>query len=271
MVKIWVIAMATFKEGIRQPIFFVLLFVAAALLLISTVLPYYTLGEDLKMLKDTGLATIKFSALLVALLTASTSIAEEIEGKTAITLLSKPISRRQFIVGKFFGIILSASVLFVALGALFLLIVFYKVGYDAREMARPVPPVADRLAEVWQIAPGLVLALFEVAVLSSISVAISTRLPMLMNLVICLAIFILGHLTPILVQATAGGFELVSFMAGLFSVVFASLEVYNVEAAIATGREIPWAYVFWSFVYTAAYSTAALLLAFILFEDRDLA
>ena len=271
MRKTWVIALATFREGVRQPIFYVLLFVAAALLIVSTVLPYYTLGEDLKMLKDTGLATIKFAALLVALRTASTSIAEEIEGRTAITLLSKPINRRQFIVGKFFGIILSASALFLALGALFLLIVYYKVGYDAREMARPAPEVAEKLAEVWLIVPGLILALFEVAVLSSISVAISTRLPMLMNLVICLTVFILGHLTPILVQQSAGGFELVSFMAGLLSVVFASLEVFNIEAAIATGSQVPWNYVFWSFVYCVCYSTAALLLAFILFEDRDLA
>lgn len=271
MVKTWVIAQATFKEGIRQPVFFVLLFAAAALLVISTVLPYYTLGEDLKMLKDTGLATIKFAALLVALLTASTSIAEEIEGKTAITLLSKPINRRQFIVGKFAGIMLSAALMFAILGALFLLIVYYKVGYDAREMARLTPPVAERIAEVRQVTPGLVLALFEVGVLSAISVAISTRLPMVMNLVICLALFVLGHLTPILVQVSAERFELVSFMANLFATIFPSLDVYNVEAAVATGSQIPWLYVFWSLVYSVAYSTAALLLAFILFEDRDLA
>jgi hypothetical protein len=138
-------------------------------------------------------------------------------------------------------------------------------------MAKPTPPIAERIAEVRQVAPGLALALFEVAVLSAISVAISTRLPMVMNLVICLALFVLGHLTPILVQLSAERFELVNFMANLFATVLPSLETFNVEAAIATGSLISWTYVFWSFVYCVAYSTAALLLAFILFEDRDLA
>jgi len=56
------------------------------------------------MLMDCGLATILICGLLLAVWTSSTSIAEEIEGKTAMTLLSKPINRRQFIVGKYVGI-----------------------------------------------------------------------------------------------------------------------------------------------------------------------
>ena len=70
-----------------------------------------------------------------------------------------------------------------------------------------------------QVLPGLVLGFFEVTVLASISVAISTRLPMLVNLVVCIAIFFLGHLSPVLVEATSQGKvnELVSFMAKLFA------------------------------------------------------
>ena len=98
------IALATAKEAIRQPAFFVLAFIAGASLIVSIFVSYFTFGEDIKMYKDTGLTTISFSCLLLALLTASSTVAEEIEGKTAITLLSKPINRRQFIIGKFLGI-----------------------------------------------------------------------------------------------------------------------------------------------------------------------
>ena len=67
-----------------------------------------------------------------------------------------------------------------------------------------------------QILPGLALGFFEVTVLTSISIAISTRLPMLVNLVVCIMIFFLGHLSPVLVDVTAQSEvnELVSFMAG---------------------------------------------------------
>src|SRR6266436_3161918 len=99
---------------------------AGALLIVTVFVPYFTFGEDIKMYKDTGLTTISFFCMLLALLTASSTVADEIEGKTAITLLSKPINRRQFIIGKFLGIELGVSALYLLLGALFALGVYYK-------------------------------------------------------------------------------------------------------------------------------------------------
>ena len=271
MVKILTIALATTKEALRQPIFYLLTALAAALLLISILVPYNTFGEDVKMVKDTGLQTILIAALLMALLTASGSVADEIEGRTAITVLSKPINRRQFILGKFFGILGPIVVMFLFLGVLFCVVVFTKVLYDAREASRLPPSTAECMIEVWQVLPGLLLAFFEVAILSSVSLAISTRMPMLVNLIVCLSLFVLGHLTPILVKVTEGGFEPVRFMAGLFSTALPQLEVFNIHNSIATGMIIPPIYLLTSFLYCVLYSVLAILLAFILFEDRDLA
>src|SRR5436309_15404462 len=197
--KALTIAFATAKEAIRQPAFFVLTFIAGSSLICSVFVSYFTFGEDIKMYKDTGLTTISFAALLLALLTASSTVAEEIEGKTAITLLSKPINRRQFIVGKFMGIELGVLALYVLLGTLFAAGVWYKYAYDMRESAGGAPEAAKRMAQVMQVLPGLVLGFFEVTVLTSISVAISTRLPMLVNLVVRILIFFFGHLSPVLV------------------------------------------------------------------------
>src|SRR5260370_729191 len=84
---------------------------------------------------ELGLTTISFVCPLPALLTASSTVAEEIEGKTAITLLSKPITRRQFIIGKYLGIELGVLLMFLILGAAFLGGVWYKYAYDLREAA----------------------------------------------------------------------------------------------------------------------------------------
>src|SRR5436309_3141065 len=170
------IALATAKETIRQPAFFVMAFFAGALLVVTIFVSYFTFGEDIKMYKDTGLTTISFVCLLLALLTASSTVAEEIEGKTAITLLSKPINRRQFIVGKFLGIELGVLALFVVLGALFEAGVWYKYSYDMRETAAGVAETAKQVQQIKQVLPGLALAFFEVTVLAAVSVAISTRL-----------------------------------------------------------------------------------------------
>ena len=159
---------------------------------------YFTFGEDIKMYKDTGLTTISFFCMLLALLTASSTVADEIEGKTAITLLSKPINRRQFIIGKFLGIELGVLALYVVLGALFAAGVWYKYAYDLREVGRGIAESrASSGSRSRQVMPGLALGFFEVTVLTSISVAISTRLPMLANLVVCILIFFLGHLSPV--------------------------------------------------------------------------
>src|SRR3979411_1828516 len=119
------IAIATAKEAIRQPAFFVLAFIAGSSLIGSIFISYFTFGEDIKMYKDTGLTTISFFCMLLALLTASSTVADEIEGKTAIPLLSKPINRRQFIIGKFLGIELGVLALYTLLGALFAAGVWY--------------------------------------------------------------------------------------------------------------------------------------------------
>src|SRR4051794_22837419 len=195
--KALTIAFATAKEAIRQPAFFVLTFIAGSSLICSVFVSYFTFGEDIKMYKDTGLTTISFAGLLLALLTASSTVAEEIEGKTAITLLSKPINRRQFIVGKLMGILMGVLVLYVILGSLFAGGVWYKIPYDLRESAGTLE-AGMRLGQVLQVLPGLVLGFFEVTILTSVSVALSTRLPMLVNLIVCILIFFLGHLSPVL-------------------------------------------------------------------------
>lgn len=265
------IAVATAKEAIAQPLFVLFMLVGGFALLAYIYIPYNTFGEDVKMLKDSGLSTIMVLSIIFALWTASVSVAEEIEGKTALTLLSKPISRRQFILGKFTGIVWAVLVIFVVLGALLLATVSYKVVYDARETSNPTPQWTECYAEMVQIVPGLVLAFLETVALTAVSVAISTRLPMLPNLLICGSIYVLGHLTPLIAQSSVGNLEFVQFFAKLFAVILPELDHFNIQAAVAGGQRVPLEYLGWATIYCGLYCTVAMLLALILFEDRDLA
>ena len=142
--KVAAIGWTTSKEAMSQPLFYVLLTIGVFGLILFPYVPYNTLGEDIKMVKDEGLTLIMVLSMLMALWTASVSIAEEIEGRTALTLLSKPVSRREFILGKFLGILVPVAIMFLVLGALFLASVSYKVVYDAREIG-PARSYAGRL------------------------------------------------------------------------------------------------------------------------------
>lgn len=290
--KTGVIARATCKESIRQPMFFSLLLVAILVMVLNTWIPFFSMGDDTKMFLDCGLATILICSILLAIWTASMSIADEIEGKTAMTLLSKPINRRQFIVGKYLGILQGVVIFLIPVILAFAVLAYYKIGYDAKEAGKQTMEYftwidftlgsstfqmlwfqPDRLAVVLQVLPGLLLILLEVAVLAAISVVISTRLPMVVNFSIMSSIFVIGHLTPVLVQMSVTNKELefVSFVARLFATVFPMLEAFNMSATIATGALVPAVYLGSAALYALAYCTAAILLAFILFEDRDLA
>jgi ABC-type transport system involved in multi-copper enzyme maturation permease subunit len=265
------IALATSKEAVAQPLYLLALFGGMCLLLLYVYIPYNTFGEDVKMYKDSSLTTIMVLAILVALWTASVSVSDEIEGRTALTLLSKPISRRQFVLGKFVGIVWPIFLFYVVLGAWMLIWVSYKVVYDARETSNPEPTWQVCNAEMVSAIPGLVLAFLETVVLTAISVAISTKLPMLPNLVICGAIYALGHLGPLIVQSSAGQNEFVAFFGKLIPLVVPVLDHFNVQAAVAGGVSVPPTYLLWALLYCVLYSAAMMLLALILFEDRDLA
>ncbi len=269
--KVCAIARTTAKEATAQPLFYVILALGIFGLIFFPFIPYNTFGEDIKMLKDTSLTLIMILTAILALWTASVSIADEIEGRTALTVLSKPIGRRQFILGKFLGILGPVIILFIVFGAIFLASVSFKVVYDARETSKTEPTWQECREEMQQIAPGLALAFMETTVLTAISVAISTRLPMMANLIICAAIYVLGHLVPMLANSALGQIEQVGFIAGLLAAVLPVLEHFNMYTAIATGQNVPLTYLGLAGIYCLLYSGLAMLVALLLFEDRDLA
>ena len=295
--KLAAIAFATAKSEMNTPLYMLLATVGALALFVFMWLPYNTFGEDIKMLKFVALDWMLFIALIQTIWSASSSVADEVEGRTALTVLSKPVGRRDFILGKFLGISWVVLVMFTVFSAVTLICVAYKPIFDVKEGGKtPVRPnVADPLgiAQVdpgrvsglsetevtWQIChaemastiPAILLVYCETVVMAAVSVAISTRIGLVANFMICFAIYAVGHLTPLLVQSGLGQFEAVTFMGQLISAVLPVLEYFDVKAAIAKGSPVSLTYVGAMFVYTALCSAFAMLLALVLFEDRDLA
>jgi ABC-type transport system involved in multi-copper enzyme maturation permease subunit len=249
------------------------LLVGCTFVVASIYIPYNTFGEDIKMYKDSGLTLVRVLGIFLAVWAASKSLAEEIEGRTALTVLSKPVSRRQFIIGKYVGIGMSIALLFIAIGVLFYVCTAYKPVYDSGESTiRDFEWTTCHLEAVSTL-PGMILAFLEAMIFAAISVVISTRLGILANFMICFSIYILGHLTPLIVQSAevAQSFEGVVVFGQLISIIFPVLDHFDINAAITGGVTVPTIYLGWSAIYCALYGVIALLLALVLFEDRDLA
>ena len=271
--RMFAVALSTFKSEVAQPLFVLILGGGVFALIAFIWIPYNTFGEDIKMLKDTGLTLILVLSIVLALWSASTSVADEIEGRTALTVLSKPLNRRSFVIGKYAGIVWTLLLVYLIFSVVFMAAVAYKPIYDAKEASLSTPEWQTCYLEMIRLVPGLVLAFMEALVFTALSVAISTRLPLLANMTICLVIYALGHLTPLVVESSVegAGFGIVRFFAQLIATIFPNLELFNIQAAISAGVDVPFVYLGWAFSYCAVYSIIAMLLALIMFEDRDLA
>jgi len=271
MPRLSAIALATFKSEIAQPLFAIVVILGTVGLIVSIYIPYNTFGEDIKMLKDSGLTMIRVLGILLAVWGASTTLADEIEGRTALTVLSKPVQRRSFVIGKFLGIGWTTALMFIVLGAVMLAVVCYKMIYDARETSAELPTWQACYVQMASTIPGLVLAFMETMILAALSVAISTRLPMFANFMICFTVYVLGHLIPLISQATEDQFEIVKFVGRFSAAIFPNLEAFDLQSALAGGFAVPNEYLGMSLIYCLLFSAVAMLLALILFEDRDLA
>ena len=94
----------SFFESIRQPIVLVVLVAAAIFLILSNPLSAFTMDDDQRMFIDVGLATVFLCGALLASFVATNVISREIDNKTALTVISKPVGRPMFVIGKFLGV-----------------------------------------------------------------------------------------------------------------------------------------------------------------------
>ena len=310
MPKAGAVALAAYREGWRQPLFWLLTLFGVTATWISVVLPYFTFGDDFKMMKQIGFDIIMFVTLLFGALAASTSIAEEIEGRTAITVMSKPINRRSFLLGKFLGILMACAAMSMVLqvNLNFALIVapeFDQINLDRSFDPMPEQAKAGTVPAVQSVMPngparlaaegigkwagetfahsfGILLGFGQVMILVAIATALATRLPFVVNLVVVLFIYFFGHLAPVIVRVTdkAGadrttGEGLIRFLAKLFDTLLPSLEFFNMGPAIIRDTTLDlWAFVIYVitvFLYSVLYTVIALIVGLLLFEDRDLA
>ena len=141
MIKFLSICHNTFTQTIRQPIYCILILLTFLLLVLTLPLADWTLGEsggdyhetNQMMLENLGLSTLLMAGLLLAAFTASGALTREIEDGTALTVISKPISRGAFVLGKFVGVTVAVALAYYLCTLVFLMTVRHQVVSAAYE------------------------------------------------------------------------------------------------------------------------------------------
>ena len=123
------IAINAFLELVRQPIYLILLLSSVSFMMVLSSIYYFGLGEDTKLVKDSVLATLFLSGIFGAVIGSTASVAEEIRSGTALSVLSKPIGRVQFLAAKYLGLVAAITLHTYVCGLAVLLA--SRMGFDA--------------------------------------------------------------------------------------------------------------------------------------------
>jgi ABC-type transport system involved in multi-copper enzyme maturation permease subunit len=252
-VRILAIAHNTFREAVRDKVFSLVWAFGVLLLLSTIIMSPLTIGAQNKIVADFGLASMVAFSLLVVLLVGSGMVHKEIDKRTIITLLAKPITRLEFLVGKSLGLLATITVMIAAMTALFLL-------------AIALTRTEFRAAYLVSIA----LSLVEMIVVVSVAMFFSSFTGSMLTSLFTLAVFVAGHTLRDL-QAFAIAMENTPIRIGSTVVryILPDLELFNIRNAAVHGLPVAATHVLWSLLYGLSYAAALMGLAAIIFRRRE--
>ncbi|MHC4083353.1 MAG: ABC transporter permease [Planctomycetota bacterium] len=175
----------TFFESIRQPIMLVILVAATLGLIFSNLLAGFTMEDDQRMMTDLGLSTVFLCGALLAAFIATNVLNREIENRTVLTVIAKPVSRPLFVVGKFLGVAGALALATIYMGCVFLLVEMHGVLQTVRDPIHQPVLVFGIGAGVLGLVVGVWCNYFYGMVFSSTVIVVTTPLAALAY-VLCL-------------------------------------------------------------------------------------
>jgi Cu-processing system permease protein len=225
-----------------------------------------TAGQDLKIIKDLGLAALNILGLLIAVFIGVGLVSKEIERRSVYGLLSKPLTREQFLLGKYFGLVMTLAV---NLGAM--LVAFYAVLYyqylgasEAQRAAWTTPALDPRLL----IAVALMFG--ELVLITALTLFFSTFTSPLLTLLLTLGLWVAGHFNADLRQfQQVVDSPVARYVALAAYYVLPNLAPFNVKAEVVHGVAVSTSHIWLTLGYAAVYTTVLLLAAMAVFRSRD--
>ncbi len=301
MGKVWIVADTTYREIARQPLYYILLLFFSGAIFFSRFFTLFAFkeGDEQNMIREMGVASLTVCGILLSVIMASVVITSEVEKLTTLTLLSKPISRGQFLVGKYMGLILSnifaVTFLFLVLAyTLWVKEVFphlEKVSdiFDYPGAGRVILPqlyfpfvgeaplaygVYTDLVNFCQntlnpVFKGTLLSFLQIAVLASIAVSVAPHFSLVINGASAFLLFALGHMTQYIHVQAKGASLFYYVLAQIFFLAMPNLGYFNAASLLATRSSISYEYVGAAGAYGVLYITAALAIATVLFSRKE--
>ena len=275
----------TFTGLTRLKIFYVLLLFAVLLIGCSVFMAQMTFQQEFQVLKDIGLGAMSHFTSLLAVLATARLLPQEIEDRTAYTVLAKPVSRFEYLAGKLFGVLLLLALSLIAMSALFFVVLTLRehsvLSETARQMSGAPPEQtaeALRLIRASAFNPnlfsGIAVIYAKGCLLAALTLFVSTFATSTIFTTIVMAfVYFIGHLQPIAreywLQSNSAGWPTKMFLA-VVALIFPDLQSFNLIDDVVAGNAVPFALLLKTLAMGLFYTAFYLALAWAAFFRKEL-
>ncbi|MEN6520598.1 MAG: ABC transporter permease subunit [Armatimonadota bacterium] len=254
MSHILILARLTMLENARKQVFHVVTLLTLTIICASVLLSFFTLGVQVKILKDLCMTSILFCGGVLAIALAATAIPGEVESRTCYPTLARPVTRCQLVLGKYFGTLFTVYIGLAVIGLAFAALL---VGRHALD---------------WLLVLALGYALLEVAIIAAISMCLSTFTTPAVAAMVSFLVFIagsakIGYFRPLVENVDNPVAK--AMVKGVYHLL-PNLESFNFKDALVHRLHVPESYLIQVAVYGVLYAALALTVAKYAFSRKEL-
>lgn len=269
MRAIYRVAKATFHEAWRRRFLNVILVFAVLIIGSSWVFAYLQPGAELKMIIDVSLGSIRFFGMLIAVFMGCRLIPDEIEKRTIHTILTKPVSRAEFLFGKFFGGIATIFANVALMGIAFF-IVFAIKAPQFKNMATEGAMSMQFMSG--NIVKAVILSFFELSVLMSIAVVASTVFSWIVASIFSFFVYFVGQMADFFQQLANPERDVPAVAKALLGVIYKLLphfQIFDIREAIMKDQLMLWDVMGKIIAQGLAYALIVMLVGYLIFNERE--
>ena len=257
--RIWAIALNTFREAVLIRVLYGILVVVVGLNLLTVVLGQLATNEEARVTRDVGLAGISMFGSLTAIFLGVFLLYTEVQRRTIHAIVSKPIERWEFVIGKYAGMGLVLSVLVgVFTIAMLLMLLWQDIGITTAVLKQ------------------IILSWFKVMVVSAVAIFFSSFSTPFLSGIFALAIWVIGRVTPDIERSTQATSPAIKAISNLALRIVPDLHLFSISGRVVDGSTasvhgefVSWGYVGLATLHAFGWIAGLLTLAAVLFHRRD--
>jgi Cu-processing system permease protein len=260
------IAGAVFRESVRDRVLYNLVAFALLVIGVSFLLGQLTAGQDVKIVKDLGLASMSLFGLFMAIFIGIGLVSKEVERRSIYSLLAKPVRRHELVVGKYAGLVFTVAVNLAVMAAVWYAVLGYQswIETEAFKKAWEAPATDPRMLK------AVYLIFLQLALVIAIALFFSTFASPMLAMAFTFAVYVVGHFSADLKNFEAVvGDSPVKYLTTALYYLLPNMASFDVKAAVVHALPVAWDYLAVTTAYALCYIAALLAASIGVFARKD--